>query len=118
LLVEFQGFGRQAVYVLIVEPLRMATSHPQQASHSLFGHFDETSCTPHTTAFIQMIYDILRCGLWELGIEQGGAASFGKLLPTRATAQQAEAVVPIDLAYGEIGLTRTTKPVAFRIDTG
>jgi hypothetical protein len=65
-----------------------------------------------------MISDLLRGGLGELGMEQGGAASFGALLPTRATAQQAEAVVPIDLAYDEMGLTRMTKPVAFRIDTG
>ena len=55
--------------------------------------------------------DLLCCGLWELGIEQGGAASLGALLPTRATAQQAEVVMPIDLAYGEIGLARTTKQV-------
>lgn len=104
--------------MLIVEPLGMATSHPQQASYGLFSYFYETSRAPHTTAFIQMINDILRGGLGELGIEQGGAASLGELLPACATAQQAEAVVPIDLAYGKIGLTRTTKQVAFRIDTG
>jgi len=117
LLVEFQGLGRQAAYTLIVAPLGMTASHPQQASHSLFGHFDETSGTPHTTAFIQMIDDLLRGGLWELRIEQGGAASFGELLPARATTQQAEVVVPIDRPYDEIGLARTTKQVTFRIDT-
>jgi hypothetical protein len=117
LLVEFQGLGREAVHVLRVAPLGMATSHSHQASHGLFGHVDEPSRAPHTTAFSQMMNDILRSGLWELGIEQGGAASLRKLLPARMTAQQAEAVVPIDLAYGELGLARTMKELAFRIDT-
>jgi hypothetical protein len=69
LLIEFQSLGCEAAHVLIVEPLGMAPSHPHQASHRFFGYFDETGRASHTTAFIQMMNDILRGGLWELGIE-------------------------------------------------
>jgi hypothetical protein len=68
LLVEFQSLRRETVHVLLVEPLGMATSHPQQAAHGLFSHLHEPGCSPDTTAFIQMVDDILRFGLWELGI--------------------------------------------------
>jgi len=65
-----------------------------------------------------MADDILRCGLGEVGVKQGTAASLGEFLPAGTTAQQAEPVVPIDLAHSEIGRARATKQVAFRVDTG
>ena len=73
--------------MLIVEPLGMPTSHPQQTGDSFFRHLHETGRGSDTTAFIQMVDDILRFGLWELGVEQRGATSLGKFLATGATAQ-------------------------------
>ena len=38
-------------------------------------------------------------------------------LPIGTTAQEADAVMAIDLPYGEIGLTMATKALAGRMDT-
>ena len=60
--------------MLIVEPLGMPTRHPQQAGDGLFGGLHEPGRRPDTTPFPEMVHDILRGGLGERGIEQGGAA--------------------------------------------
>ena len=63
-----------------------------------------------------MVEDILRCGLGALHVESGAPASFGAFLSAGATAQQAEAIGPRDLAHGEMGLASATKALACRID--
>jgi hypothetical protein len=55
--------------MLIVEPLGMPTGHPQQTSDGFFGDLHEAGRRPDTTAFIEMIDDLFRCGLGQLGIE-------------------------------------------------
>jgi hypothetical protein len=65
-----------------------------------------------------MINDILRGGLWELGIEQGGPAPLRELFPAGTTAQQADMVVPIHLADDEVSGACPAKQLAFSIDTG
>ena len=87
LLITFQDLGREAVHALIVEPLRMPTGYPHQLGHRLFGNLHEPGCRSDATAFPEMTDDILGFRLWELGIEQSGAASFGELLPIQPTAQ-------------------------------
>jgi hypothetical protein len=57
------------VHALIMEPLGVATGHPQESGHGLFGNLDKPGCGPDATAFIEMADDILRFSLWELGIE-------------------------------------------------
>ena len=96
----------------------MAPSHPQQASDGLFGHLHEPGCGPHTTTFPQMVDDILRGGLWELGVEQGGATALGELLPTPSTAQQADTVMPIHFPDDEVIRPGVAKQLAFGIDAG
>jgi hypothetical protein len=104
------------VHVLIVEPLGMPTSHPHQAGNGLFSDLHEPGCGPDTTAFTEMVDDILRSGLWELGIEQGGATSFGERLPTGATAQQADTIMAIQLPNNEVVSPSMAKQLAFGID--
>jgi hypothetical protein len=96
-----------------MEPLGMSAGHPQQTRDGFFRDLHEAGCGPDTTTFIQMADDLFRCGLRELGVEQGTAASLGEFLSTSTTAQQADAVVAINLAHGEISLTRATKQVAY-----
>jgi hypothetical protein len=64
-----------------------------------------------------MVDDILRCGLWNLRIEQGRAATLGELLAAGATTQQPDTVGAIDLAHDESGFARGPKQMACRIDT-
>jgi hypothetical protein len=104
--------------MLIVEPLGMPPCHPQQAGDGLFGNLHEPGRGPDTTAFPQMVDDILRSGFGELGIEQGGATSLGKLLPTDATAQQADTVTAIHLPDNEVVSASMAKQLAFGIHTG
>ena len=104
--------------MLMVEPLGMPTCHPQQASDSLFGDLHEPGRGPDTTAFPQMVDDSRRSGFGALGIAQGGATSLGKLLPTAATAQQAETVMAIHLSDHEVVRASMAAQLAFGIPTG
>ena len=104
--------------MLIVEPLGMPTWRPQQTGDGLFGDLHEPGRGPDTTAFPQMVDDILRSGFGELGIEQGGATSLGKLLPTATTAQQAETVMAIHLPDHEVVRANMAEQLAFGIHTG
>ena len=65
-----------------------------------------------------MIDDLLRCGLWELRVEQGAPAPLGKFFTAGAAAQQANAILAIYLADAKMALASVTKVLAFRIDTG
>ena len=65
--------------MLIVEPLGMPTRHPHQAGDGLFGALHEPGRRSDTPAFPEMVDDLLRGGLGELGIAQGGAAPFRAL---------------------------------------
>jgi hypothetical protein len=65
-----------------------------------------------------MIDDLLRFGLGELCVEQGTPAPLGKFFTAGAAAPQAELVVPINFAHGEIALVSASKELAFGIDTG
>jgi hypothetical protein len=69
LLIKFQSHGGEAVPVLIVEPLGMPPRHPQQAGDSLFGDVHEPCRGSDTTAFVEMVDDILRSGCGKLGVE-------------------------------------------------
>ena len=104
--------------LLIVEPLGMPTCHPHQAGHGLCGDLHEPGRRPDTTAFSQMVDDILRSGFGELGMEQGGATSMGKLLSTAATAQQAETVMGIHVPDHEVVRASLAKQLTFGIHTG
>ena len=104
--------------LLIVKPLGMTTCHPQQAGNGLFSYLHEPGRRPDTTTFAQMVHDILRSGFGELGIEQGGATALGKLLPTAATAQQAETVMAIHFPDHEVVRASLAKQLAFGIHTG
>ena len=83
-----------------------------------FGHMHEPGCGPDATAFIQMTDDVCSFGLWKLGVEQGAAPSLGELLPTDATAEQTETVVPIHLPDDEVIGPSVAKQLAFGIDAG
>jgi len=69
LLIKFQGYRGDTVHVLIVESLGMTTGYPQQTGDGVFRDLHETGRGPNTTAFIEMADDLLRFGLWELGVE-------------------------------------------------
>lgn len=100
-----------------MEPLSVASGHPEQARHSVFGNVDEPGGGPYPTSFIQMIDDGFRLFLRDFGVEQGSPTSFRKLLATRPATQEPDAVLAVDFAHGEIVLTRETKPLAVRVDT-
>jgi hypothetical protein len=78
----------------------------------------EPGCGPDATAFMQMTDDVCSFGLWKLGVEQGAAPLLGELLPTGATAEQTETVVPIHLPDDEVIGPSAAKQLAFGIDTG
>jgi hypothetical protein len=65
-----------------------------------------------------MVHDLCCGGLWELGVEQGGAAALGELLPALPTAQQADMVGPIHFPDDEIISPGVAKQLAFGIDAG
>ena len=100
-----------------MEPLGVASSHPEQAGDRVFGDVDQASSRPHPAPFAQMIDDGCRPFLRDLRIEQRGAAALGELLAARPAAQEPNAVLAVDFAHGEIVLTRETKPLAFGIHT-
>jgi hypothetical protein len=100
-----------------MEPLGVASGPPEQARDGVFGDVNEASRGPHPASFIQMVDHGLRMVLWNLGVEQGGAASFGELLATRTATQEPDAVLTVDFAHGEIGLACETKPLAVGVDT-
>jgi len=99
-------------------PLGMPTGHPQQTGDGFFRDLYESCRGPDATAFIQMVDDVLRGGLWELGIEQGSATALGELFPAGATAQQADTVMTIHLPDDEVIGSGAVKQLAFGIDTG
>src|SRR6185503_20821363 len=100
--------------VLIVALLGLTPSHPQHTGACCFPDVHETGRGAAATACIPMADDVLRCGLRPLGVQEGGVTSLGALLPAGATAQQAELVVPIDLAHRAMGLARATQQRACR----
>jgi hypothetical protein len=100
-----------------MEPRGVASGHPKQARHRIFGDVDEAGGGAHPAAFAEMVDDGRRLFLPDLRIEQGGATSFGELLPARPAAQEPDAVLPVDFAHGEIVLARETKPLAFGVHT-
>jgi len=65
----------------------MTTNDFEQPSHGFFRDFREPGSEPDTAPFIEMVNDIDRFGLIQFGVEQGGAASFGKVILAAATAQ-------------------------------
>ena len=72
--------------MLIVEPLGMMPSHPQETGDRFFPDVFEAGRGTDATAFTQMADNILSVGLRELGFKQGSAPSLRELLPTGATA--------------------------------
>jgi hypothetical protein len=70
-----------------MEALSMTTPDFEQPSHSCFRDFREPGGGSDTTSFIEMVNDIDRFGLAQFGIEQGRAASFGKVVLAAITAQ-------------------------------
>ena len=73
--------------LLIMETLSMTTTGFEQSSHGFFRDFSEPGGGPDTTSFIKMVNDIDRFGLAQFGVEQGGAASFGKFVFAAGAAQ-------------------------------
>ena len=98
-------------------PLGMATSHPQQARHGLFGNLHEPARRPDATALTKMVDHLLGFGLRQLRVKQGSAAPLLEFFPTGTTAQQANTIVSIDLADDEVAAARLAKQLAFSIDT-
>ena len=103
--------------MLIVASLGMPTRHPQQTSNGFFCDLHEAGCGPDTTAFIKMVDDLFRCGLGQLGVEQGTATALREFLPARTAAQEPDAVLAVDFAHSEIVLAHETKLLAFGVDT-
>jgi hypothetical protein len=56
------------MHALSMELLGVATGPPQESGYGFFGNLSKPSRGPDTTAFTQMADDLLRFGLWELGI--------------------------------------------------
>jgi hypothetical protein len=56
------------MHALSMALLGVATGPPQESGYGFFGNLSKPSRGPDTTAFIQMADDLLRFGLWELGI--------------------------------------------------
>ena len=104
--------------MLVMEARGMSPSDPQQARDGLCGDLYQTSCRSDTTAFSQMVDDILRSGFGELGIAQGGATSLGKLLSTAAPTQQAETVMALHFPDHQVGRASLAKQLACGIHTG
>ena len=100
-----------------MEPLGVASSHPEQTRDSVFGDVDETSGCPYSASFVQMVDDGFRLFLRDLGVEQGRTTAFRKLLAARPATQEPDVVLAVDFAHGEIVLARETKPLAVRVDT-
>jgi hypothetical protein len=65
-----------------------------------------------------MVNDFLGFRFTDLGIEQGGVASFRELFTTTATAQQTQAIFAINLTNDEIALAGARKMLACDVDTG
>lgn len=105
------------MHPLRMEPLGVASGRPKQARHGIFSDVDQAGGGAHPTPFAEMVDDRRRLFLRDLRIEQGRATALGELLAARPAAQEPDAVLAVDFAYGEIGLACVLKPVAFRIDT-
>jgi hypothetical protein len=99
-------------------PRGMAPGHPPQAGTGCLGARHEPGRRPDTTAFAQMVADLLRSGFRERRRAQGGATALGQLLPTAATAPQAETVMAIHLPDHEGVRASLAKPRAFGMPTG
>jgi hypothetical protein len=100
-----------------MESLGVAARHPEQARDGVFGDVDQAGGGSHPAPVAQMIDDGRRLFLRDLRIEQGGAASFGKLLAARTATQEPETGLAVDVAHGEIVLACEPKPVAVGVDT-
>jgi hypothetical protein len=78
---------------------------------------DQADGGTHPASFTQMVDDGDRMLLCDLRVEQGGAASLRELLAARPAAQEPDAVLAVDFAYGEIVLAWETKSLALGIHT-
>ena len=65
-----------------------------------------------------MIDHVLGFGLRQPGMKQGATAALGKCFAAGATAQQAEAIMAVDLANRQVALAGLTTLVAFGIHPG
>jgi hypothetical protein len=106
------------VELLLMEAFSMASGRPKESGHGLFGHLGQTGGSPHATAFIEMVDDLLGFTLRELRVEQGGAASLREFLPAATTPQQPQAITTVHLPDDKIVVATLAKEVACRIDTG
>jgi hypothetical protein len=100
-----------------MKPLGIASRHPEQSRDRIFGDGDQPSGGSHPASFPQMVANGRRLVLRDLGVESGGATSFGARLATRLATEEPEAVLAIDCAHREIGLACETKPLAVGVDT-
>jgi hypothetical protein len=117
LFIKFQGAWRDVAYSAVMEPLGMATRHPEQSRDCVFGDVDQTGRGAHPASVAQMVDDRRRLFLRDLRVEQRGAPSLGELLAARPAAQEPQTIMAVDFAHAEIVLTGETKPLAFGIDT-
>jgi len=72
--------------LLIMEAQGMTTTDFEQPGHRFLGDFRKPGGGADTAPFIEMVNDIDRFGLTQFSVEQGRAASFGKVVLATATA--------------------------------
>jgi hypothetical protein len=118
LLIELQGLGSDALYLLVVELLSMAASHFQQSSYYVLGYLSQPGGAGDGTAFVQVLDHRYRLLFRNFGVEQSTATAFRELLLTLFTVQIAQLVLAIDLADLQIVLPRLVEELAFWVDTG
>jgi hypothetical protein len=104
--------------LVLMETLSMAARAPQQPGNSLFGHFGQAGGRSYTTAFIEMVDDLLGFALWELCVEQRCPAALGAFLPAATTPQQPQAITTVHLPDDKLVVAALVKELALRIDTG
>jgi hypothetical protein len=68
-LIEFQGYRGETMHMLVVEPLGMAASYPQQSGYRLFRHMHQPGRGSDATTFIQMTDNLCGFALGKLGVE-------------------------------------------------
>jgi hypothetical protein len=100
-----------------MEALGVASGHPEESCHRVFGGFAQAGSGTPPAPFPQMLNDVLSLCLRDLGVEQRGATSLGELLATGTATEESDIVLVIDFAHGEIALTCETKLLACGIDT-
>ena len=98
-------------------PLGMAPRRPEQSRDRVCGDVAPTGGGPHPTSRPQRSDDGRCPFLGARGLAQRGAASFGALRTARPAAPEPAVVLSVDLAHGQMVLTREAKPWACRLDT-